>query len=508
LADLEHPLSEDRSALAPDEEPAPTRWAELDLRSLALARVALGLFVFLTVALMAGDTTAFFTDAGVLPREVLVRSSFADLWLCFHMGSGGLGTPLVLNGLLAALAVGLMLGWRTPWMVLGCWVLLNSLQARNPFLGDRGDLELVLVLFWCLFLPLGGRWSLDARAGRAPFGSPRGMAAAALVLQFVMLYLFAAYLKNGPFWLGRGDALWHSLVSPLFATPLAMALSQAPFQLLKTGTYGVIAGEYFVAFLLLSPSSVPLLRGLAVALLLIFHLAVGLLFQLGLFPWLGGLLPLALLPREFWESGWGRRCQGALDRRLGGMELAEAPPSRRREGLRAGFLGCCVALALLSNLLTTPFARGWSLPRPLLGAADALRLTQHWDLFSPIPPYCGWFELTTSDAQGAVSRTLFLGPPGGPQGEAQPPGAGKFPSHRWRMLMIASLYSDFAVIRPGLATALAARAGESGASPLEYRFIVRLPDDQGVLGEPVEWKLWFRGQPENSPSAGSEQGDS
>lgn len=491
MASPSSPAPADLSGHGQREGDEPTRWAELDLRSLALARVALGLFVFLTVVQMVGDMGAFFTDAGVLPREVLVRSAFANLWLCFHMGAGGLATPVVLNLILAAFAVGVMLGWRTPWMVLGCWVLLNSLQARNPFICDRGDLELVLILFWGLFLPLGARWSLDARAGRRPFGSPRGVAAAALVLQFALIYLFAAYLKNGPFWLGRGDGLWHSLISPLFATPLSFWLSQASQGWLKAGTYAVIAGEYFVAFLLLSPTAVPLARGLAVGLLLVFHGLVGLLFQLGLFPWLGALLPLALLPREFWESRWGQRGEAALDRRFGeqvGQESTSQPLLR----LRATFLLFCVGLAVLSNLLTAPFARGWTLPRPLLGAADALRLTQHWDLFSPIPPYCGWFELKGTDA-GGVEHVLFAGPRGGKELRDRQPAVEAFPSHRWRMLMIASLYADFSLVRPGIARVLAARAGQPDLAGLDFSFKVLLPDSKGVLAEPVEWKLWLRG---------------
>lgn len=467
-----------------------TRWPELDPRSLALGRVVLGLFVLIEVLQMAPFMGAFFSDHGVLPREVLLRSPFAEEWICLHMGTGGVETPAVLGLLLAAMAIGLMVGWRTPWMTLGCWVLLNSMQARNPFLFDRGDLELSLMLFWGFFLPLGGRWSWDARHGRDPgWRAPGGLAGGALVTQFALIYLLAAYHKNGEFWLGRGDGLEHSLISPLFATPLSLWLAQSAAPWLKTLNFAVVAGEVFVALLLLCPWSVALTRGLAVLLLLLFHGAVGWLFQLGLFPWLGALLPLMLLPREFWD-GWARPLSRALDRRLGQSEMASPPPSKPWRRLRDATLVLGLLLALASNL--NAIRPGW-IPQFVLNLARALRLAQHWELFSPIPPYYGSFVLEGKSAEGE-SVTLFAGPP-----TREEPSLAPFPNHRFRMLMLASLYPDFALIRPGLVRVLARRAGNT--EPGFYGFRIRVPDENGKLRPAVTWALWPTGMasPESSP---------
>jgi len=125
-------------------------------------------------------------------------------------------------------------------------------------------------------------------------------------------------------------------------------------------------------------------------------------------------------------------------------------------------------------------------PRFLIGTADALRLSQHWELFSPIPPYYGWFELVTLDEQG-LPLNLFAGPP-----TTEAPKLDSFPSHRWRMLMIASLYPDFSLVRAGIARELAARAGKAADSKLEYSFKVRLPNEKGELQPPVKWVLWLK----------------
>lgn len=467
----------------PEESEPETRWWELDLRSLAVFRIALGSFVLLTLASFWGDTVAFFTDQGVLPRDTLVNSPFVDLWLSFHMGAGGWSSQVFLNGLLGLFALGLILGWRTPWMVAGCWTLLNSLQARNPFIGDRGDLELSLMLFWAFFLPLGARWSLDARAGRPPFGRWRGVAAAALVTQFGLIYLFAAYYKNGVFWLTRGDGLEHSLISPLFATDTSLWLAEAFQGYLRLGNYAVIAGELFVGLLLFCPWSVSLVRTVSVAMLVGFHLLVALFFQLGLFPWIGAVLPLALLPKEFW-SGWGRRVEAWGDRCMGAGGTEE--PSRRWQALRTTFVAFALALAVASNFLSTPAGQTWEGSAGIHRVSEALRLSQHWDLFSPIPPYYGTFRLATTGADGQ-ERMLFEGPP-----TREKPDLDHFPGHRWRMLMIATMYPQFEVIRPGVVRVLAQRFGVDVAKQgkVDYSFWVQLPNDKGELQPPVQWSLW------------------
>lgn len=71
-----------------------------------------------------------------------------------------------LFALAAACAVALLVGWRTRLAALGCWLLLSSLQVRQPLIYIGGDSILRLLLFWGLFLPLSARLSLNAVHGR------------------------------------------------------------------------------------------------------------------------------------------------------------------------------------------------------------------------------------------------------------------------------------------------------------------------------------------------------
>jgi HTTM domain len=460
------------------------RWSYLDYRSLFLFRVGLGLTLLLDLMGRLPHIQEFYTDQGVLPRLVLVRSDFANQWLSLHLGIGHWEGEFILFLIQAVFAVAVILGWRTHWAVLGSWFLLNSLHARNPFVNDRGDLELVLLLFWGFFLPLGAKWSLDARAGRKSWSSNAGIPAAALLIQIAQIYLWAAFLKYGDFWLVRGDGLAYSLRSPLFATPVASWLSQAPSFFLLLLNYLVIAGEVFAGLLLLCPVNVWLMRKTALIILVGFHVSVLFLFRLGLFPLIGLVGLLALVPPDLWSTRAGRSLSDRLDRRVG----SNFSKSHDVPWWVKGLLLLSVFLSVVSNSANRPEGEAFERPNWIKGLSSGLRLDQHWDLFSPIPPYMGVFTIERSSGQGSP---VFVGPPG-----LEGTGGHSFPSHRWRMLMIASLYPRFAFLRPGLVRVLVP-SGED-TEKWRYRFDVRLVGAKGELKPSTRWLLW-EGVPSEYP---------
>ncbi len=470
------------TGVVPRETDSDPPWATLDLRSLALLRVLLGLFILVDCLKRWGSLSAFTTDQGVLSRVDFVTSPFADRWLCFHLGGGDLLTQQILHLLLTLCGLGLVLGWRTLWMNLGCWVLLSSLHVRNIYVNDRGDLELILILFWSLFLPLGARWSFDAMAGRSPTGWNSGLAPAALILQFAQIYLFAGLLKTGEFWLVRGDGLSYSLQSPLFATPLAEYLHQRlPEAVLISANYAAIAGEIFIGLLLLSPIAVAIARPLALGLILAFHSTVAVLFHLGMFPVLGGLLPLALLPPSFWGH-FPQRLRTVLDQGRRNECNSTSPPT----GV-ALLLAGLMLTALLSNLAYRPVAPNLKLPEPFLTLSKVFRLEQHWELFAPIPPYLGSFELQFREPSGEF-QTMLTRPKNSQAAESGT--SEPFPDHRWRMLMISSLFPQGASVRPGIARELWRGLEKKQSGIYRYLFRVRQVQKDGGLGAEEVWILW------------------
>ncbi len=460
---------------------------QLDLRSLALLRVSLGFLVLLDTLLRARDLEAFYTDDGLLPRADLVERPWGDPWLCLHLGAGGVVGQAVLFLLTAFCAIQLMRGWRTRLMIFACWLSLNSLYQRNPLVNDRGDLELILVLFWSFFLPLGARWSADARRHGSP-AEPActSLASAALVLQFAQIYLFAALLKNGLPWL-RGDALLLSCRSALFCTPLSQKLAEYP-ELLQALTHPVIALELLIPCLLLFPWANGPIRSLGVLLLVVFHGLVAALFQLGLFPLIGGLLPIGLLPTWFWE-GPGR----GLDRRLSAWLVAPTSTARTPPRWQSLLVGISLLYTIACNLFQVSEPSPRHIPPGLRDFGRVLRLEQHWDLFSPLPPYDGWFILKGETPDGPLDllrdRPLEVSRPADP--------SAIFPNHRWRMLMISLLFPPGEPFRGNFASYQAglwkARHPGSNLGRIQFLFAVQLVDDQGNQRDPSTWILWDSG---------------
>lgn len=446
--------------------------------------MAIGFLVLLDTLLRTRDLTAFYTDSGLIPRVDLVEWAWSDPWLCLHLGGSGWLSAAVLFALTGFFAVQLMRGWRTRWMTFGCWLMLSSLYQRNPLVNDRGDLELILILFWSLFLPLGARWSVDARKGTPEDPAVLSVASVALLVQFAQIYLFAALLKNGLPWL-RGDALLLSLRSALFSTPQGVWLTQWP-DAVNTLTHPAIALELLIPCLLLCPVANGPLRTIGVAMLVVFHGLIGLFLQLGLFPLIGALLPLGCLPAWFWDkvgSGW-------LDRRF----PAEKIPGRagRLPGPVSLFVGLCLAYTIACNLYLLPEPTPRKIPGWLRPIGRALRLEQHWDLFAPLPPLDGWFVLRAEVEGESTPIDLLRDQPASLERPSDP--SRVFPDHRWRMLMIALLFPSGEHFRGNYALYQArryeTRHPNSRVGRLELIFVVQLVDDDGMQLPPRVWALW------------------
>ncbi len=142
---------------------------ELDLRSMGLARVILALVMLVDLALRAGDLTAHYTDAGVMPQDLLLARGGLSSYLSLHYWLSG--SPTAVSCVFIAhvlVLVLLLIGYRTRLASLLAWYLLLSLHKGNPTLLHAGDHTLRIVMFWCMFLPLGARFSVDSALDTLP----------------------------------------------------------------------------------------------------------------------------------------------------------------------------------------------------------------------------------------------------------------------------------------------------------------------------------------------------
>lgn len=290
----------------------------LDVRSLALFRVALAIMLLGDLWMRAPDLRAFYTDFGALPRAALL-GEFAHPWLIsIHTMAGTWQVEALLFLAAAVFALMMLFGWRTRFAIVMSWILLTSLQNRNPIILQGGDTLLRMILFWAMFMPLGLVRSVDAALDTESEGQrPQRIftaATIALLVQIACVYWSAYLYKTGPEWHAEGNAVWYALNLEQMATPFGHWMLHFP-QALRFLTYFTLAVEAGAPFFLLFPFFSGPVRSVGVLFVAGLHLGFASCIYLGHFPFVAAVMLTALLPTWFWEQGlpgWLR----SNDRRL------------------------------------------------------------------------------------------------------------------------------------------------------------------------------------------------
>lgn len=387
----------------------------LDLRSLALLRVAYGVIIALDVLVRMTDLRAHYSDFGVLGRHQLLQLGWNENWFSLHLASGSLKWTvfLFLTQLLCALA--LIVGWRTRWVTALSWILLISLHARNPMVLNGGDVYLRCMLFWGLVLPWGHRWSWDAKKGsgdHSPWmfavrgNSVAGMAALAVLIQVANVYWFAALPKTDPSWMVNYTATELALQIDQFVTPFGHWFREHFLEHLRTMTFLVITWEALGPFLFFFPFDRGQIRTLAVFGFVGLHAGFGTMMELGFFAWIGAVSVLVLLPAWFWDVPLRAVSQWA-DERFGRSDDREDIGSGKYPRELLFFL--LIVYCFTWNLTNESVYKRWRIPPRMTWIGYTLRVDQRWNMFSPGPfTEDGWFVIEGRFADGRV-LDLFNG---------------------------------------------------------------------------------------------------
>lgn len=451
-------------------------WWALDLRGLAAWRVCAGGLLLVDLVWRAFELTTFYTDQGLVPRAALEALKITQApSRSLHALSGGWPLEALLFVVAGLCAVGMIAGWRTRLMVFLSWVLLTSLHARNPVILNRGDMVLRLMMFWSLWLPLGARWSLDARrAQQRSHDKAGGPAALAMTAQLGIVYLVSVLHKRGPSWWDEGLAVYYALKLDDFVTPLGRWVGQhsawsAPL------TWGTLFIELLApALLLLAPAWWAKPRGLAVCLGCALHIGLLLTMRLDLFMW---VMLASWLP--FWPSSWWDRLTKKRD--------AKAPTVVRYPIRRSSALVVSAALVgvLVWSIGETRQARA---PKALEPWLRPVGLTQRWSMFAPDPARDdGWLVAAATTKDGQL-RDLWRSE--GPV-SAQKPARMDTHNLRWRSYMMRLQRDDEQVLGPALGRWLCARASFKPES-ITLIFEVEYTMPPGSPDERWSEALWSR----------------
>jgi hypothetical protein len=420
----------------------------VDPRSLAVFRIFIGTLLLADLGIRAGDLGAMYTDGGMFPRT-LICYHYTTVWhWSFHFASGALAYQTMLFGLAAGLAVALLVGFGTRFVVIGSWLMLVSLQHRVPPILSGADILFRMLLFWGMFLPLGRVWSIDGwlqdrRESRVnPPNEPKvlSVASAAILFQMALMYLFSAIYKSNVQWL-HGSVVAGALAHDFYASPLGPRLLGYP-ALMALLTWGTFILEWTGPFLLFCPKWTARIRLWVVGCLAAMHIGIAVCLEVDFFSpvSLAGLT--LFLPAEFWNSALLARFSGpSTSKRLtGGTDAGK----NKHTALFYVTQGTCALLfmyVLLVNINTLPGHPLSSQPPAKKGFLwTAFGLGQKWNMFDEIPSRNGWYVARARLKDGSEVDLLRGGAAVDWNKPASP--AGLYPNHRWRKCFREMAYND------------------------------------------------------------------
>jgi hypothetical protein len=431
----------------------------LDLRALALLRMGTAAVVLLDLAIRSTDLEAHYSNLGVLPVGALVEHAWTPYQFSLHASSGLWQIQAVLFGLAAVVALALLAGYRTRAATLLSWVLLVSLQNRNPMIGQGGDDLLRMLLFWGFFLPWGRVWSHDARAQPLPASYAYCSAATvAYIVQLALLYWCTALLKSGREWTHDGTALYYALSLDQLLLPGGRLLYPHP-DLLRFLTFATWYTELLLPFALFIPFRVAWWRFLVIGVLTTFHIGISLTLFVGIFFIINFVSLLGLIPRvaldwlaprttwvqrlpthlPAWQFPWQLRVERTKPASPTSIQLART--------VRETVVFATLAYICWWSFDDVAKKPGRWMSEPTRWFGYLFRIDQHWAMFAPaVFKDDGWFILEGTTRSGQL---IDLNRGGTPVSYGKPAAVVKlFKNDRWRKYSENYLFIDNGWMRP------------------------------------------------------------
>ncbi|AEH35536.1 HTTM domain-containing protein [Halopiger xanaduensis] len=423
----------------------------IDPRALAAFRIALGLILLGDLLfLRVPGLHAFYTDAGTFPRSALAELYPTFEALSLHALSGSAwaqGLLFLIAGVFAGL---LLVGYRTTLATLASALLLASMQARNPYVLNGGDTILLSLLVLGLFLPLGARWSIDARRrGRCADRDTAAdtpatvddrvlsVATATILVHFVTIYAVNGVLKTRSETWMNGTAVAQIFHLEQFIVGLGPYLAEQTPLL-------VAANWSWSALLTAAPLLLVCRDRLRFALAGAFvgaQLGLAATMRLGAFPFVMVAALLLFFPPRVWDrleaalerTGLERRLESATDRtvatdggrRLPSLPSITIPPTVRRVTRVAGNV---VLICFLVGLIAWQAAGLGVAEMPEEVVEDDVEDVS-WAFFAPEPISGTWWYAWEADLESGETIDTLRDESGAI--DRPPDAADRYPSTLW-----------------------------------------------------------------------------
>jgi len=388
----------------------------IDLRSLGIFRIVLGVLLLTDLALRARFFNFFITDAGPFPRDAI---PYVPALRSLFFISGDAPVQVLLYAAMVIVALMFTVGFKTRIATVLLWFLIAAHHARCPMVLTGEDRLPLQFLIWSIFLPLGARYSVDS------FRNPVlpeirqyiSLASAAILLQFILMYVVTGVTKSGASW-SDGSALWWSLGSDYWVLPLGRFLRDH-YGLTVVMTYIVPWFEWLAGLALLISYKRNLVR--TITILLLFFFQIGLLFSIGLrmFPLMSSVGLILFIPGSWWDRFQRQDVPLSEDSQPAGESTGGGPGRRLVTISRNVVVGALMilsvflALQCVATYRTLSFVPAWSGPGLF---AQQIGLKQEWPMYSPDPD-SHEYKVKLAGIQEGERVIDILEEPGGPRWE-------------------------------------------------------------------------------------------
>lgn len=351
------------------------KYFSIDFKTLSFFRIFIGFIVLFDLMTRSFSITEHYSEAGLLPLNTLdLQYGAKYYWSLFSLSSHLVFTQILfLIGFIFNILF--IIGKFTKVSTIVLWIIVLSIQYRNPSLIQSGDDLLRILLFWSMFLPLNKNFSIDYMRKEKISGLYFSYANIGILLQIALLYFFTASLKTGSEWF-NGEGVYYALMIDQYTTPFAKILLKYP-GFLKLLTYFTLFIEWLALPLLFSP-----LRKITAISLIFMHLGFLFFLKLGIFPW----VDIAALSLFF-----------NFDKSVIKINYS----------YRYFYLGMISFVILINISQDSRFLLHSSVEKTIFPVAEISGLRQYWKMFAPSPSKNdGWFIGVVYNKDG--SKEFFM----------------------------------------------------------------------------------------------------
>jgi hypothetical protein len=374
----------------------------IDKRGLAVGRILLWCVLIVELLTDMSDLRALYTDAGILPTNLLPSLYPNENLRSLHSLSGDYRWQVALMSIQLILAVALLVWYHTRIATIGSWALLISLYGRNPIILNGGDFVLKMVLFWAMFLPWWEKYSLDApRTHHTSDRTYFGPGSLALLIQLLIIYVISAMLKDDPAWISEYSATFTALSLDIFTNPFGQRFREH-YTWTQWMTHAVFMLEMRWWILFFIPWKHHRRRTLGVIIFAWFHLGLISMMKIWLFPWICVSAWIMFLPTPVRDARERLRPIQRLQKKCARIPSTGCIQPHLGVWWKL-FVLLCLTYVICRNIRTIDFDRHSSrFPYEMNKFGLLLRLDQYRNMFAPYPLLDdGWYVMigTTYDRE-------------------------------------------------------------------------------------------------------------